>query len=488
MVYDAVIIGAGVTGAFIARELSRYQLNVCLVDRAEDVAMGASKANSGIVHAGYDPVPGSLKARFNVRGNQLMEDICKELDVPFKRTGSIVLAFDDEDMKKIESIYERGIKNGVPGLEIWDSVQVRKAEPEVAENISGALYAPTGGIVCPYELTLGAAENAVENGVDLKLGCEIKSIDFKNGIFSLYGNGEVLESRFVINAAGVYADRISAMVGDDSFSIIPRKGEYLLMDKSQGSLVNCVIFQTPSSMGKGVLVTPTVDGNLLVGPNAIDIHDKEDLSTSKESLNQVKKSALRSVPGIDMSEVITSFAGLRAKVADGDDFIIGPSRKNNHFINVAGIDSPGLTSAPAIAEYVINILSSLGMELKEKENFNPVRKRPKRFTEMREVEINKKIRTNPAYGRIICRCEKVSEGEIIDCIRSTIGARTVDGVKRRVRAGMGRCQGGFCVPRVVEILSRELQIPMETVTKSGGNSRILMGITKQWEFTDGSDV
>jgi len=488
MIYDVVIVGAGVTGAFIARELSRYQLNVCLVDRAEDVAMGSSKANSGIVHAGYDPVPGSLKARFNVRGNQLMESVCRELDVPFKRTGSLVLAFDAEDMRKLQDIYERGLKNGVPDLEIWDATQVKKAEPAVADNVSGALYAPTGGIVCPYELTLGAAENAVKNGVVLKLGCEIKSIEFKNGIFLLHGSGEVLEGRYVINAAGVYADRISAMVGDDSFSIIPRKGEYLLMDKNQGSLVNRVIFQTPSRMGKGVLVSPTVDGNLLVGPNAVDIQDKEDLSTSKEGLNQVKESALRSVPGIDMSEVITSFAGLRAKVVDGDDFIIGPSSKNDHFINVAGIDSPGLTSAPAIAEHVIDILGTLGLEMKEKESFNPVRRRPRRFTEMSEAEINERIRTNPAYGRIICRCEKVSEGEIIDCIRSTIGARTLDGVKRRVRAGMGRCQGGFCAPRVVEILSRELQIPMETVTKRGGDSRILMGKIKQQEFTDGSDV
>lgn len=487
MIYDAVIIGAGVTGAFIARKLSRYNLDVCVVEKEEDVAMGASKANSGIVHAGYDPVPGSLKALMNVRGNRLMEDVCRELEVPFKRTGSLVLAFNDEDMRKLEDIRRRGVANGVPGLEIWSEAKIEEMEPAVAENVVGALYAPTAGIVCPYELTLGAVENAVENGVELKLGCEVKSIAFEDGIFKLQCSSGQIEGRYIINAAGLYADKISSMVGDDSFSIIPRRGEYLLMDKSQGSLVKRVIFQPPSAMGKGILVTPTVDGNLLIGPNAQDIQDKEDTSTTPEGLSQVKQGALKSVPTIDMHEVITSFAGLRAKLVDEDDFIIKPSAENSRFINVAGIDSPGLTSAPAIAEYVVGVMKSQGVMMKEKEDFNPLRKRTRKFTEMDDGELNEAIRINPAYGRIICRCEKVSEGEIIDSIKRTVGARSLDGVKRRVRAGMGRCQGGFCAPRVAEILSRELGIPMEEVTKSGGNSRILTGRIKEQDFSDGGD-
>lgn len=478
MVYDIAIIGAGVTGSLIARELSRYNLKVCLVEKEADVAMGTSKANSAIVHAGYDAKPGSLKARLNVHGNKLMGRICKELDVPFKRIGSLVLAFNKEDMEEIHKLYKRGLENDVPDLEVLNKEQVKSMEPNISDQVVGALYAPTGGIVCPYELTLGAAENAVSNGVELKLECEIKDIKVENGQFILVTQHEEIKCKYVINAAGLYADTISAMVGEEGFSIKPRRGQYLLLDKNQGNVVHTVVFQTPSKMGKGILVTPTVDGNLLIGPNAEDIDDKEDISTTDLGLNEVVKGAMKSVPSFNVREVITSFAGLRATPSTGD-FIIGESNKVKGFINVAGIESPGLSAAPAIAEYVVDILKSIGVAMVQKKNFNPIRKPVHRFREMNDQQRAELIKKDPRYGRIICRCETVTEGEIVDCINRPAGARNLDGVKRRTRAGMGRCQGGFCAPRVVEILSRELNIPMEEVTKMGGNSRILVGKTKQ---------
>jgi len=486
MVYDVAVIGAGVIGSFIARELSRYKLKICLIEKASDVAEGASSANSGIVHAGYDAEPGSLKARFNVLGNRMMEQVAKELGVPFKRIGSLVLAFNEEDMSKIRELFQRGLNNGVERLEILTRQQLRQMEPAVSDEAVGALYAPTAGIICPYELTLGAAENAVMNGVELKLECEVKGIrreeyptqpfQFQPNFILSTSKGEV-RSKYVVNAAGVYADVISAMAGDNHFSIKPRKGEYLLMDKNQGGIVNRVIFQPPTKMGKGILVSPTVDGNLLIGPNAVDVGEREDNSTSSSGLIQVVKGALRSVPSVNVREVITSFAGLRATPSTGD-FVIGESSKVKGFINVAGIESPGLTCAPAIAGYVADILRNSGLELLIKESFSPIRYPIKKFADMDDGERAKMIKEDPRYGRIVCRCEKVTEVEIVNAAKSPVGARSLDGIKRRTRAGMGRCQGGFCSPRVMEILSRELGIPVEEITKMGGNSRILVGRTK----------
>lgn len=492
-IYDVAIIGAGVIGCNVARQLSRYKIKVCLMEKQPDVAMGASSANSGIVHAGYDAEPGSLKARLNVRGNELMDRVASELDIPFKRTGSLVLAFSPEDMEKIKILYERGLKNGVQGMEILDASQVQEKEPNVSQETIGALYAPGAGIVCPYELTIGAAESAVENGVDLFLECEVKAINItaspaglprdkyppqdESPIFNITTSKGVFTARYIINCAGLYADSIASMTGDNSFSISPRKGEYILFDKIEGGLVNSVIFQTPTRMGKGILVTPTVDGNLLIGPTAVDTGDKNDTSTTREGLQQVMTEALKSVPGIDRRYVISSFAGIRAVPSTGD-FIIGESRAMQKFVNVAGIESPGLTAAPAIAEYVEEVLRKSGLELVPKENFNPLRRPVKRFRNMGERELAGLIKENPLYGRIVCRCEKVSAAEIVDAIRRPAGARTLDGIKRRTRAGMGRCQGGFCTPRVNEILSRELGIPYDKVVKSGENSWMLAGRTK----------
>ncbi|MCT4686419.1 NAD(P)/FAD-dependent oxidoreductase [Vallitalea sp.] len=475
--YDISIIGAGVTGSLIARQLSKYNLKVCLLDKESDVAMGTSKANSAIVHAGYDAKPGSLKAKFNVRGNEIMGDITKELYVPFKRIGSFVIAFDEDDMEQINTLYAYGIKNKVSDMKILTKEEVREMEPNMSDKVIGALYAPTAGIICPYELTLAAAENAVDNGVELILDCAIKDINKVDNNFELNTTRGKIVSKYIINAAGLFSDDISAMAGDDSFKINPRKGEYLLLDKRQGNVVNKVIFQPPTVMGKGILVTPTVDGNLLLGPTAENILDKADISTTSIGLDRVIKGAVKSIPSVNTRDVITSFAGLRASSSVGD-FVIEKSKKVDGLINVAGIESPGLSAAPAISEYVIEILKSMDIELEEKENYISTRKPVYRFREMDESERDQLIKKNPLYGNIICRCETITEGEIVDCIHRSIGASNLDAVKRRTRAGMGRCQGGFCTPRVVDIIARELNISKEQVTKMGGKSKVLVGKTK----------
>lgn len=477
MFYDVAIIGAGVVGSLIARQLSQYDLKICLLEKDFDVAMGSSKANSGIVHAGYDAKPGSLKARLNVQGNEMMARVTAELDVPFRRTGSLVVAFAGESISKLQELYENGVSNGVKGLQIISGEAARKLEPGLSPQASGALLAPSGGIVCPYELALGAAENAVTNGVDLWLGAEVNQIAATADGFTISSGKGVVQSRYLINAAGLYADSIAALLGEADFTIKPRKGEYLLFDHNQENTVRQVLFQMPSEMGKGILVAPTVDGNLLIGPNAHDIEDKTDKATTLAGLAEVTQLALKSVPGLNFKDVITSFAGLRATPATGD-FIIRAASKNPRLIHVAGIESPGLTAAPAIAQYVQELVSDCGLVLRPKAEFSLTRRRLKRLCDLEEAEINRLIKQEPRYGNIICRCEGVSEAEIVAAIRRPAGATNLDAIKRRTRAGMGRCQGGFCSPRVVEILARELQIPLEEVTKCGGNSRILVRKTK----------
>lgn len=495
--YDVIIAGAGVTGAFIARELSRYDVKVCLLEKGNDVATGSSKANSGIVHAGYDCTPGSLKALLNVRGAERMEAVTRELDVPFKRTGSLVLGFGEKDRATLEELLHKGIANGVKGLEILEQDRVREMEPAVSDEVTHALYAPTAGIVCPYELTVAAVENAVVNGVELRRNCEMTAISFQDGQFLVTAGGEGLPCRYFVNAGGVHSGEIAAMAGDDSITIRPRKGEYLLLDKEIGTLVSRVVFQCPTAMGKGILVTPTVDGNLMIGPDAREVVDPGDCSTTASGLAHVLQGGRRAVPLLDAGRVVTSFAGLRARAEMKEgayvdacgvtriqgDFIIGPSKGNPHFINTAGIESPGLTCAPAIGEYVAGILKMQGLDVKPKAGFRKERDRVVRFRELQGRgteggELDELLKKAPSYGRLVCRCEKVTEGEVIDCIRRPAGALDLDSVKRRTRAGMGRCQGGFCTPRLVELLSRELGIPFEEVTKKGDGSWILAGRTK----------
>lgn len=477
VLYDVVVIGAGVTGAFIARELSKYRLSVLVIDKESDVAMGTSKANSAIVHAGYDAVPGTLKAVLNVRGNRMMKRISEELDVSFKMTGSFVVCFSKDGIFGLEELKIRGFKNGIEDLEIIGTDRLREMEPNISPNAVAALYAPSAGIICPYELTLHAMENAVENGAELKLECKLTGISYDGDAFRLETTKGVFECRYLVNAAGLYTDTVAEMAGDRSFRINPRKGEYVLLDKIYGSLVNKVIFQLPTDKGKGVLVAPTVDGNLLVGPNAEDIDDKTDTSTTSSGLSEVINVARLSVPSLDTRGIITSFAGLRATGSTGD-FIIGPSQVNKKLINAAGIESPGLTAAPAIGEMVADLLKKSGLKLEEKSDFCPYIEKYTPSRKMSESQWNEAVKKDPAHGRIVCRCEKITEADIIASIRRTIGARSVDAVKRRTRAGMGRCQGGFCSPRVVEILSKELGIPLEEVTKSGGKSTFLLKKTK----------
>ena len=476
MNYDVAVIGAGVIGSLIARELSRYNLRIALVDKCNDMAMGTSKANSAIVHAGFDAKPGSLKAKFNVEGTALMPEICRTLGVPFKPVGSLVVAFSDEEVETLGELLERGNTNGVPGLEIYDREKLREAEPCISDEAKAALWAPSAGIVCPYELTIAAAENAVVNGADFIRNFDVKKIDFDGENFTVSDGENKIVAGYIVNAAGVFCDEIAALIGDTSIHTIPRKGEYMLCDKSVGHLANHTIFQCPSKMGKGILVTPTVDGNLLLGPSAIDIDDKSDVTTQADTLASVLETAKKSVPCLTTREVITSFAGLRAH-CDRNDFIIEPSAVNKQFINVAGIESPGLSSAPAIAVYVKDMIIGV-LDTEEKPDFNPVREEPVRFRHMNNEERKALIEKNPAYGRIICRCETITEGEILDAIHAPAGARDVDGVKRRTRAGMGRCQGGFCGSKVVELLARELGVEINEITKFGGNSKILYERTK----------
>lgn len=470
--YDVLIIGAGVTGCAIARELSHTGLKIALSDACDDVAMGASRANSAIVHAGYDCVPGTLMAKLNVRGNEMFDDVCESLNVPLLRVGSFVIAFGEEDEKELNNLLERGSANGVPGLEIISGERAREMEPKLSDDVTAALWAPTAGITCPYELTIAMSENARANGADILLRKRAAAIDYANDEFTVkFEDGASVSAKYVVNAAGVYADEVARLIGDDSFTISPRKGEYMLLDK-QALCVGTVIFQTPSKLGKGVLVSPTVDGNIFAGPTAQDKVEKNDTQTTPEGLAELKKFSLKSVPTLNLRQVITSFAGVRAQPSTGD-FIIRPSDKNARFIHAAGICSPGLSSAPAIAEYVRGLIKEAGADTAERADAIYVREHAKPFRQMDADERAEAYKRNPLYGRIICRCETVTEAEIVDAIHR--GATTVDGVKRRTRAGMGRCQGGFCAPRVMEILSRELGVPTESLTKFGGKSYMVAG-------------
>lgn len=472
--YDIAIIGAGVSGTAIARELSRYQTKICVLEREEDVCCGTSKANSAIIHAGYDAEPGSLKAKLNLRGNQMMDQLAKDLDFPFRRNGSLVLCLDEKDLPNLQKLYERGITNGVKGLQILNKEEVRAMETNISDQVIAALYAPTGGIVCPFHMTIAFAENACANGTVFHFNTEVKNITRRQNIWEIETTKGTFEAGCIINAAGVYADKLHNMVSQKKIHITPRKGEYCLLDKTAGTHVSHTVFTLPGKLGKGVLVTPTVHGNLLIGPTAADIEDKEGVNTTREGLDEVLQKSAASVKNIPARQVITSFAGLRAH-EDGDDFIIGETEKD--FIDCAGIESPGLSSAPAIGEMVAELLKEK-YNLKEKEDFISTRKGITDPSKLFLEERNALIHREPAYGNIICRCEMVTEGEIIDAIRRPLGAKSLDGVKRRTRAGMGRCQSGFCSPRVMEILARELDIPVEEITKSGGNSRIIEGVNK----------
>lgn len=500
--YDVIIIGAGVSGCAVARELSRTELKIAVLEKAFDVCEGTSKANSGIVHAGYDAVPGTLKAKLNLEGSRKMEALSRELDFSYKRNGSIVLCFDEKDTGKLEELKARGEANGVEGLSILNREELLALEPNAGDNAVAALYAPTGGIVCPFGLTIALAENAAVNGVEFRFGEEVTAVERKEEGYLVRTREREYEAGIVINAAGVYADKIHNMVSSAKMEITPRKGEYLLYDKNVGNLVSHTLFQLPTALGKGILVTPTVHGNLLTGPTATDIPEKEGTQTSAEGIKQVGAKAALSVKNIPGREVITSFAGLRAHVtvppyaaeeasaagngealksvrpAYEEDFVIGEAADAPGFIDVAGMESPGLSCAPAVGEYVAELVRAI-LKPQEKKNFVSTRKGIPCMESASDEERQRLIKENPAYGNVICRCEMVTEGEILDAIRRPLGARTTDGVKRRTRAGMGRCQSGFCNPKVVEILARELQVDESEIRKAGDGSWYLLPLEEK---------
>ena len=474
--YDVVIIGAGVSGSASARELSRYKVNACVIEKTEDVCSGTSKANSGIVHAGFDAPEGSLMAKLNVEGNLMMEELSKELDFPFKKNGSLVICLSEEDMPKLKELYDRGIRNGVKELKILNKEEVLELEPNITDDVYAALYAPTGGIVCPFGLNIALAENANTNGIEFRFNTEAQDIEKIDGGFIIKTNQGDIKTKYIVNAAGVYADKFHNMVSQNKINITARKGEYCLLDKTAGNHVSRTIFALPGKMGKGVLVSPTAHGNLIVGPTSTDIDDKEGVNTTREGLDTVIGKSSMNVKNIPMRQVITSFSGLRAH-EDNHEFIIKELEDAKGFIDCAGIESPGLTSSPAIGKMVADILKEK-LNLEENPNFVGTRKGILDPNTLSLEERNQLIKEQPAYGNIICRCEMITEGEIIDAIRRPLGAKSLDGVKRRTRAGMGRCQAGFCSPKTMEILERELSISMCDITKAGGESNMVLGLVK----------
>lgn len=476
--YDVVVIGAGIIGTFITRELCKFDLKTVIIDKENDIANGTTKANSAIVHAGYDATVGTLKGKLNAKGNAMYSHICEELDVHFKRIGSFVIATNEEEMDSIKDLYERGCKNNIPDMKILSQEEVREMEPNLSEQIIGALYAPTAGIVSPWELSVALAENAADNGSEIKLETEVLGIDKNEEGYVIHTNNGDIKTKYIFNCAGVYAQEVNEMVAPRSFTIHPRRGQYNVLDKGTGDIIKHVIFQAPTKFGKGILVTPTVHGNLLVGPDAEDIEYKENTSTTSDRISFIQEKSRKTSTKVPFNKTITSFAGLRA-VSNVGDFIIEESKEAKGFINVAGMESPGLSAAPAIAEYAINILKDMIGELKERKEFNPKRKPVIRFMELTDEEKSEVIKKDPRYGRIICRCENITEGEIVDSIHRNAGGRTVDGIKRRSRPGMGRCQGGFCGPRVMEILARELKVDIKDIVKDNKESYILIEETKQ---------
>lgn len=474
MMWDVIVVGAGVTGCAVARELSRFQANILVLEKEEDVCCGTSKANSAIVHAGFDAANGSLKAKLNVLGSRMMPALARDLDISYVQNGSLVVMLREEDWPRLHALYENGVKNGVEGLQILEADALRAMEPNISDDAVAALYAPTGGIICPFGLTYALAENAAANGVEFRFNEKVTDLAASEQGWCVTTDAGTYSARVVINAAGVAADTLHNLVCEEKIKIIPRRGEYFLLDKTTGGFVSKTIFQLPGVMGKGVLVSPTVHGNTLVGPTASDQTDKENRATTAEGLADLREKCNLAVKDLPLRQTITSFAGLRAHEEQGE-FVLGETAPG--FIDCAGIESPGLSCAPALGVYISELVEKK-LSLKRKTAFLSTRKGIVNPAHLSREEYAELIRREPAYGTVVCRCETITEGEILDAIHRVPGAKSVDGVKRRTRAGMGRCQGGFCSPRVMELLARELGVPQEQVTKAGGASRYIVGSNK----------
>ncbi len=473
--FDIIVIGGGVIGGTVLRELTKYRLRVCLLEKEDDVAMGQSRANSGIVHAGFDAEPGTLKAKFNVLGNRMMAEYCSELGVKYRNNGSVVVAFSEEEITVLEALKARGETNGVTGLEIISAEKLRSIEPNVSDRAVAALFAPTGGIVCPYELTLASIGNAMDNGAELYTDFEVAAIEKEESGFIVRSSaGRSAEGRIIINCAGLESGKIAALAGDDAIKVLPRRGEYVLLDRESGDYVSHTLFFVPTKVGKGVLISQTVDNNIIIGPSASDGGGTE---TSAEGLASVVSKAKQMCPDLPFYNTITSFAGVRGYL-ERHDFIIEESKKVKGLINCAGIESPGLSSAPAIAQYVVNGIVGGLTRLEANPSFNGKRMPDWFFKNLSTEAKNTLIAKDPSFGKIVCRCEQITEGELKYAIHTNPPAKNIDALKRRTRAGMGRCQGGFCQPHVAELLAKEWNVPFEEVTKSGKGSELVIGKCK----------
>lgn len=470
---DIIIIGGGVVGCAVARLLSRYEADVAVLEGGSDVAEGASKANSGIVHAGFDAKPGSLKAKLNVEGAQMYPQLCAEVNAPYSRPGAMVLAFTEAERPTVQKLYDQGIQNGVPEVRIIEREEILSLEPNVNPDVVCALYVPTSGLTSPYELTCALADHAAVNGVKFHLDTMVQQIVPQQDGYLLKTNQGDMTAKIIINCAGVNSAKLHNMLSDQPLHIIPRKGEYYLLDHTKPLQFGMTMFQCPTEMGKGVLVSPTVHGNLLIGPSATDVEDGTAVETTAEGLKLVSDAARKTWPSENLRTVITTFAGMRAH-EDKGDFVIGAVEGHKGAYETVGIESPGLSAAPAIAKMLVKQIAEEN-GLTEKKEWLPAPKREKPFYDMTLEERVEVVKRDPEYGTLVCRCEQVTEAEIRAAIRRPVGARTIDAVKRRTRAGMGRCQGGFCSPRVLEILSEELHIDPTQVTKCGGESRLLVG-------------
>lgn len=474
MIYDVIIIGAGITGCMTAYRLAEYNIKTAVVEACGDVSMGATKANSAIVHAGYDAEPGTLKALLNVEACAEMPELARKLDVEYNQCGSLVSAYSEEEEKHLGILYDRGIKNGVPGLEIIRGERLRETEPNLSDDVTAALFAPTAGIICPYGLAIAAAESAAAHGTDFYFNYRVNKIEKHDDIFTVScGDDRDLRAYRIVNAAGVYGDYIADIAGEENFEIriIPRRGEYMLLDKDYDT-ASRVLFSVPTDRGKGILVSPTVHGNIIVGPNAYRIDDRDDTSTTPEGLEEISEGAKKLVKNINLRSVITSFAGVRPTPTIYD-FYIENSDKIKGLVHAVGVESPGLAAGPAVGRYIVKKLAESGLKLEKRDDYTGTRPPVVKFNMLSDENKRKIIESNPAYAKIVCRCETITEGEIIDAVHRPIPALDTDSIKRRLRAGMGRCQGGFCSPRVAAIIARETNIPLSEVTKMGGRSNIL---------------
>ncbi len=470
---DIIIVGAGIIGTAVARELSKYNLTITVLDKRSDISEGTSKANSGLIHSGHDCEPNTKKAKFNVRGNELYTKLCDDLEIPFRRNGALVLCFNEEEHYKIEKLYERAKINNVPDVSIIYKDEILDIEKNINDNVYSALYAKTAGIISPYEATIAFAENANRNGVEFKLNTEVLSIKKGDDTFEVTTDKGLLKSKILINASGLYSDEINNMLSNKKYKIVPRKGEYVLLDKTAKYLSDKTLFPLPTKLGKGILITPTVHDNILVGPSSLDIDDKKDITTTRIMLEHILKSGESTIKSIPVNKIITSFAGLRAGLDDEYDFVVEESNDVENLINTIGINSPGLSAAPAIAEYIGEIIFNKLKPIK-KDNFIEKRSAIKMFSHLSEEEQERLVKENKDYGKIICRCESITLGEILESINRPLGATTIDGIKRRTRLSMGRCQGGFCTSKVIEILANELNVEVREITKFGQGSNILV--------------